>query len=310
NPTGDAQVVMENLSGSGSHDTSRSYFYGLERISQYRQFSGGTQTSYYIYDGHGSVRALTDQTGNVTDTYDYDAFGNEIHSTGTTANEFLFAGEQYDPDLHLYYNRARYLNVPTGRFWTMDSFEGNGQDPLSLHKYLYGEADPVNSTDPTGKSISNFVYGQQVHAAIGTDFEEGGEDGISDATIETILEASVSEGGSLRPDLTDRATQEVYEIKPVESTTLGYAQLALYLIILNRYDPQKRTWIPGATYLPPPTIQLGGGVIALVYPPAGGVIIYDILNPVEILGLAALATRLSAPSLDTDFAAATLEEVF
>ncbi len=89
NPTGDAQVVMENLSGSGSHDTSRSYFYGLERISQYRQFSGGTQTSYYVYDGHGSTRALTDQTGNVTDTYDYDAFGNEIHSTGTTPNEFL-----------------------------------------------------------------------------------------------------------------------------------------------------------------------------------------------------------------------------
>ncbi|MGA8367820.1 MAG: hypothetical protein WB716_10940, partial [Candidatus Acidiferrales bacterium] len=60
NPTGYAQVVVENLSGSGSHDTSRSYFYGLERISQYRQFSGGTQTSYYVYDGHGSVRALTD----------------------------------------------------------------------------------------------------------------------------------------------------------------------------------------------------------------------------------------------------------
>jgi hypothetical protein len=79
-------------------------------------------------------------------------------------------------------------------------------------------------------------------------------------------------------------------------------------LVLNRNDPEKRTWIPGATYVPPPTIQLGGGVVAFVYPPAGGVIVYDILNPVEILGLAALAIRLSAPLLQTDFAAATLEE--
>jgi len=32
------------------------------------------------------VRALTDASGNVTDTYNYDAFGNLLHGTGTTAN--------------------------------------------------------------------------------------------------------------------------------------------------------------------------------------------------------------------------------
>jgi|SRR5579872_572165 len=56
-------------------------------------------------------------------TYDYDAFGNLIHSSTTlaspTPNNYLFAGEQFDPDLNLYYNRARYLNVSTGRFWSM-----------------------------------------------------------------------------------------------------------------------------------------------------------------------------------------------
>ena len=110
---------------------------------------GFTQISFYAYDGHGSVRALTSSTGAITDTYDYDAFGNLLHSTGTTFNEFLFAGEQFDSDLGLYYNRARYLNVSTGRFWTMDSFEGNS-DPLSLHKYLYVGANPINAVDPSG----------------------------------------------------------------------------------------------------------------------------------------------------------------
>jgi RHS repeat-associated protein len=74
-----------------------------------------------------------------------------IHSTGTTPNNYLFAGEEFDPDLHLYYNRARYLNTSTGRFWSMDSFEGLHDQPLSLHKYLYARANSVNRRDPTGK---------------------------------------------------------------------------------------------------------------------------------------------------------------
>ncbi len=44
-------------------------------------------------------------------TYDYDAFGNLLHITGTTPNVYRFAGEQWDPDLNFYYNRARYLNT-------------------------------------------------------------------------------------------------------------------------------------------------------------------------------------------------------
>ena len=86
----------------------------------------------------------------MTDTYDYDAFGNLIHSSGTTPNEFLFAGEQFDADLGHYYNRARYLNPVTGRFITMDVLEGDPQSPISLHKYLYASADPVELVDPTG----------------------------------------------------------------------------------------------------------------------------------------------------------------
>jgi len=31
-----------------------------------------------------------------------------IHSTVTTPNNYLFAREQFDPDLGLYYNRASY----------------------------------------------------------------------------------------------------------------------------------------------------------------------------------------------------------
>jgi RHS repeat-associated protein len=158
NPTGYAQVIQENYNFSGNPGTTfeitHSYVYGLERISERRYyFLNNVSTysnAYYVYDGHRSVRALTDQTGTVTDTYDYDAFGNMIHSTGSTPNNYLFAGEQYDPDLNLYYNRARYLNVATGRFWTVDRDEGDEESPISLHKYLYAIADPVDGRDPSG----------------------------------------------------------------------------------------------------------------------------------------------------------------
>ena len=47
-------------------------------------------------------------------------------------------------------SRARLYNVNTGRFQTMDTYQGNNEDPLSLHKYLYCKADPVNFVDPSG----------------------------------------------------------------------------------------------------------------------------------------------------------------
>src|SRR5579884_1185520 len=146
NPTGYAQVVDELQSGA----VARSYSYGLERISETQPINSTLTTSFYGYDGHGSVRQLTNAAGAVTDSYDYDAFGNLINSTGTTPNNYLFAGEQYDPNLGVYYNRARYLNTTTGRFWTMDNLEGQPRDPVSLHKYLYASGDPIDRVDPTG----------------------------------------------------------------------------------------------------------------------------------------------------------------
>ena len=46
-----------------------------------------------------------------------------------------------------------YLNPNTGRFWTMDSYDGNNGDQLSLHKYIYAQDEPVNHTDPSGRSV-------------------------------------------------------------------------------------------------------------------------------------------------------------
>ena len=87
----------------------------------------------------------------VTDKYEYDAFGNKFTVTGSTPNNYLYRGEQYDSDLGLYYLRARYYNPATGRFVSMDPENGIITDPKTLHKYEYANGDPVNLKDPTGR---------------------------------------------------------------------------------------------------------------------------------------------------------------
>jgi RHS repeat-associated protein len=147
NPTGYAQIVDELVGGS----VQREYAYGLQRISQNQLISGTWTPSIFGYDGGGSVRQLTNLAGTVTDTYSYDAFGNLLSSTGTTPNNYLYRGEQYDPDLNLYYLRARYYNPATDRFLSRDPDDHSPFDPKSLHKYLYANGDPVNGLDPTGR---------------------------------------------------------------------------------------------------------------------------------------------------------------
>ncbi len=105
---------------------------------------------YYIYDGHGNTRLLTNAAGTVTDRYAYDACGNLLWKEGETENDFLYTGEQYNANTGLYYLRARYMDPSTGTFISMDSYQGSLYDPVSLHKYLYANANPVKYTDPTG----------------------------------------------------------------------------------------------------------------------------------------------------------------
>jgi RHS repeat-associated protein len=161
NLTGFAQVLEEIVAGT----VQRVYTYGLDLVSQ----SQAVGVSFYGYDGQGSVRFLTDPSGAITDTYTYDSFGNMLSSSGATPNNYLYAGEQFDPDLGAYYNRARYYDQSVGRFRTMDTFEGGDSDPLSLHKYLYAHDNPVNGSDPGGEmfSVGSMAISIAIYATLG-----------------------------------------------------------------------------------------------------------------------------------------------
>jgi hypothetical protein len=49
---------------------------------------------------------------------------------------------------------------------TMDTSEGQNKDPLSLHKYLYCEGNPVNHIDPSGHDLGDLVLSMSIQASM------------------------------------------------------------------------------------------------------------------------------------------------
>jgi RHS repeat-associated protein len=137
--------VIEEYQPNGTVD--KSYIHGIDLISQ----EDANGRIYYQVDGLGSTRLLTDNNGAIVVEYDYDAYGNLTRKVGDADNNYLFAGEQFDDAVDGYYLRARYYDPATGRFASTDPFEGYLDQPVTLHDYLYGNANPVNFVDPSGE---------------------------------------------------------------------------------------------------------------------------------------------------------------
>jgi RHS repeat-associated protein len=277
NPSGYAQVLEEWTVTTTATNVSKVYNYGLNLISQR---APGTSTNYFVYDGHGSTRLLVDIGGNVQNLFAYDAYGTLIASNASPQTLYLYCGQQFDQNLGLYYNRARYLNAGTGRFWTMDDTDGNNEDPLSLHKYLYGECNPIDNEDPSGNaafsSAEAAAIGRQVHTIIEKDFVRKVPGGVTAESVFTTLGLPTGPNpirkigqklGRIFPDLVNVEGHEVYEIKPVTiaGSLTGFAQLYAYITLFNKLNPEGH-WHDGNSY--DYQNNDGSDVIELASPPS------------------------------------------
>ena len=100
---------------------------------------------YYHADALGSVVALSDASGSISETYAYSPFG-KTNDSRTFGNPYLFTGRRIDSESGLYYYRARHYDPQEGRFMQPDPIGFDG----GINLYTYVQNNPVNWIDPSG----------------------------------------------------------------------------------------------------------------------------------------------------------------
>jgi len=151
NPTGYAQVVDELVGGAVTRTYTMASNESMRiRFSTLHGRPASTATTATV------GTSATNAAGSITDSYDYDAFGNLVNQTGSTPNNYLFAGEQYDPALGLYYNRARYLSTTTVASGAWIRSKAVTALPCPCIVSLC-RGDPADHMDPSGNQIDDIV---------------------------------------------------------------------------------------------------------------------------------------------------------
>lgn len=136
----------------------------------YHPASGSNVTGYYMTTQQGDITRIEDVNGNVLATYEYDAWGKLISSSGSlaTINPLRYRGYYYDTETELYYLSNRYYDPKVSRFINADSTDAvlsaNGLYDQNL--FAYCDNNPVMRADNEG-GFWHIVAGAAVGAVIG-----------------------------------------------------------------------------------------------------------------------------------------------
>jgi RHS repeat-associated protein len=106
---------------------------------------------------------VTNASGAVALTREYDTWGNL--EAGVTEPGYAFTGREWDPEIGLYYYRARYYDPRVGTFISEDSVGVRTGD----NRYAYVEGDPAGSVDPSGHysvDTGNRGFDRQIREAV------------------------------------------------------------------------------------------------------------------------------------------------
>ncbi len=124
------------------------YVYGLGLIGE--ESEGAFKT--YHFDYRGSTTAITNEKGQVIDTFEYDTYGKLTNRTGSTKTIFMYNGcyGVVTDSNGLLYMRARYYSPELKRFINADIIKGDITNNEVLNKYAYVNGNPVSNIDPFG----------------------------------------------------------------------------------------------------------------------------------------------------------------
>jgi RHS repeat-associated protein len=113
---------------------------------------------FYFHPDHlGSTSYITARNGSISQHVEYIAFGEvlfEEHSS-SFSSPYLFNGKELDRETNLSYYGARYLDMKTSLWLSVDP---KMEKYLSFSSYNYCLNNPISSIDPDGREVF-FIHG-------------------------------------------------------------------------------------------------------------------------------------------------------
>jgi RHS repeat-associated protein len=119
------------------------YQNGLGIDNKIKMVTGST-TQYFLADHLGSTVGLTDASGNLSSSANYDSFGN---SSNNLTTRYQYTGREFDNFTGLQYSRARWYDANLGRFISEDPI---GFESGAKNFYEYVGNHPITAKDPFG----------------------------------------------------------------------------------------------------------------------------------------------------------------
>ena len=112
----------------------------------------------YVTNLQGDVIQIRDAANNVAASYEYNAFGELINSSGDAsilkANPLRYRGYYYDTETGFYLTGTRYYDPVTCRFINADAVDvlyADHESFLQYNLFTYCWNNPVNLSDETGE---------------------------------------------------------------------------------------------------------------------------------------------------------------
>jgi RHS repeat-associated protein len=177
---GGEKPILEYRSTDLSHPAKDVNGIGIDEVlMRYDPSFNPAVTYYYQQDHEGSVTHLLNTSGNVIESYKYDAFGAPAIydangtqlSSSAYSNRFLFTGREYANLFGFYEYRARAYHPTLGRFMSEDPKLFDVGD-YNLFRYCHN--DPIDLTDPMGTvEVEPWFTHKQQAEAIDRAYNEG-----------------------------------------------------------------------------------------------------------------------------------------
>jgi RHS repeat-associated protein len=161
----DQQNAWADLNGSNQLQMRRLYMDSVDQLVARIDSSGNA--AWYLTDRLGSVRDITDATGNIQDHINYDGFGKvTAESVPGFGDRFKWTSRESDSETGLQYSRARSYDPATGRWLGQDPI-GFGAGDSNLYRYVHN--GPTIHTDASGlyETDVHFYMTYYIAAAMG-----------------------------------------------------------------------------------------------------------------------------------------------